>query len=218
MDDSGRSATCPGNAPAHHTLAGGVAPGPSEALRADRRQPWHLLGSHEPRADRVFPHLVIGIVTHGALINPSWKHGPPWQLQTATILKQQGYDAVIPFNWVSESSKPGMRPGRACGWPGRSSRRRAGSPRLGRSTSTSSATARGPWSTPRRSWPWRSRCRRSSPPASSKTRCSTPTPPTTTFPARPAHGGQSAGRAGQGAGDQLPGSGQRPSGLHPSGG
>jgi hypothetical protein len=50
---------------------------------------------------------VIGIVTHGGLINPSWKHGPPWQLQIAVILSQQGYDAVIPYAWVSDSSKPG---------------------------------------------------------------------------------------------------------------
>jgi hypothetical protein len=54
-----------------------------------------------------FRKYTIGVVTHGALINPSWKHGPPWQLQTATLLKQQGYDAVIPFNWASQSSRPG---------------------------------------------------------------------------------------------------------------
>jgi hypothetical protein len=55
----------------------------------------------------LFRTYVIGIVTHGALINPSWKHGPPWELQIAKILKEQGYDAVIAFNWVGDSSKPG---------------------------------------------------------------------------------------------------------------
>jgi hypothetical protein len=84
-------------------------------LSLDPREPYVVvvanpgLSSAQPSSQQMasFRTHVIGIVTHGALINPSWKHGPPWELQIATILRQQGYDAVIPFNWVSSSSKPG---------------------------------------------------------------------------------------------------------------
>jgi hypothetical protein len=61
----------------------------------------------DPQQTAAFRTYVIGIVTHGGLINSSWKHGPPWQLQIATILKRQGYDAVIPYSWVTDSSKAG---------------------------------------------------------------------------------------------------------------
>jgi hypothetical protein len=50
---------------------------------------------------------VIGIVTHGGLQNPHWKYGPAWQAKTAAILRQQGYDDVIAYNWVSASNHPG---------------------------------------------------------------------------------------------------------------
>jgi hypothetical protein len=84
-------------------------------LPIDPQQPYVLVvadpgqpgTSVQPQQTASFRTYVIGIVTHGGLINPSWKHGPPWELQIATILKQQGYDAVIPFNWVSASSEPG---------------------------------------------------------------------------------------------------------------
>ncbi len=107
QDDSGRSATLPGMHQLTIPLPGGLPPDP--------RKPYVLVvadlgttsAAMNPEQTAFFRTYVIGIVTHGALIDPSWKHGPPWQLQTATILKQQGYDAVIPFNWVSESSKPG---------------------------------------------------------------------------------------------------------------
>jgi hypothetical protein len=49
----------------------------------------------------------IGIVTHGGLQNTHWKFGPAWQVETAVIMKQQGYDAVIPYNWLAASDLPG---------------------------------------------------------------------------------------------------------------
>ncbi|MFI5459135.1 MAG: Ig-like domain-containing protein, partial [Isosphaerales bacterium] len=54
-----------------------------------------------------FRTYTIGIVTHGGIQDTSWKNGPPWELETAYLMKQQGYDAVIPYNWVAQSGTPG---------------------------------------------------------------------------------------------------------------
>jgi hypothetical protein len=54
-----------------------------------------------------FRKYTIGIVTHGGLEDKSWKNGPPWELVMAYSMKQAGYDAVIPYNWVAQSSTPG---------------------------------------------------------------------------------------------------------------
>lgn len=61
----------------------------------------------DPTQTASFRKYTIGVVTHGGIQNQSWKNGPPWQLQIATLMKQQGYDAVIPYNWVRESSTAG---------------------------------------------------------------------------------------------------------------
>ncbi|WZO95873.1 hypothetical protein EP7_002843 [Isosphaeraceae bacterium EP7] len=61
----------------------------------------------DPTQAASFRKYTIGVVTHGGYQNKSWKNGPPWALQIGTLMKQQGYDAVIPYNWVRESSTPG---------------------------------------------------------------------------------------------------------------
>jgi hypothetical protein len=106
-DDSGQSSTSPGVHQLTVPLRGGLPPDPQKPFVLVVANPASPSAATDPQQTAFFRTYVIGIVTHGALINPSWKHGPPWQLQTATILKRQGYDAVIPFNWASESSKPG---------------------------------------------------------------------------------------------------------------
>jgi hypothetical protein len=47
------------------------------------------------------------VITHGGVQPKSWKNGPHWEIQMAAGLRQQGYDAVIPFNWIAESGQPG---------------------------------------------------------------------------------------------------------------
>ena len=54
-----------------------------------------------------FHKYVIGVITHGGKQPTSWTQGPLWQRQMATNLTQQGYDAVIPLNWVAESNHAG---------------------------------------------------------------------------------------------------------------
>ena len=107
QDDSGGSATLPGTHELTIPLPAGLPPDPRKPFVLVVADPGTASATTNPQQTASFRTYVIGIVTHGALINPSWKHGPPWQLQTATILKQQGYDAVIPFNWASVSSDPG---------------------------------------------------------------------------------------------------------------
>lgn len=106
-DDSGRSATLPGTHQLTIPLPGGLPPDPRKPYVLVVADPSISSAATNPQQTASFRKYVIGVVTHGALINPSWKHGPPWQLQTATLLERQGYDAVIPYNWASQSSKPG---------------------------------------------------------------------------------------------------------------
>ena len=106
-DASGLPATAPGTHQLTIPLPGGLPPDPQKPYVLVVADPSLSSATTNPQQTASFRTYVIGVVTHGALVNPSWKHGPPWALQTATILKQQGYDAVIPFNWASQSSNPG---------------------------------------------------------------------------------------------------------------
>ncbi|WP_165229634.1 hypothetical protein [Aquisphaera insulae] len=109
LDDAGHPAGSVGTHTLTIPLPGGLPIGP--------RQPYVLVVSGDATtapagsADLAsFRKYTIGVVTHGALINASWKNGPPWQLQTAKILQREGFDAVIPFNWAYVSSQPGKAP------------------------------------------------------------------------------------------------------------
>jgi hypothetical protein len=54
-----------------------------------------------------FRKYTVGVITHGGLQPKHWEGGPPWELRMAAALHAQGYDTVIPFNWVSDSTHPG---------------------------------------------------------------------------------------------------------------
>jgi hypothetical protein len=106
-DDSGRPISSTGS----HKLTIGVEGG----LPLDPTHPYVVVVAQPPGAgvaveapqSASFRTRIIGVVTHGGLINTSWKNGPPWQLQIAALMRQQGYDAVIPFNWVQQSGNAG---------------------------------------------------------------------------------------------------------------
>ena len=88
-------------------IPGGLPPDPERPyvlVVADPSDPATLT---DPARTAAFRCYVIGIITHGGLQNQSWKNGPPWELVMARSLRNEGYDAVIPFNWVAESSDPG---------------------------------------------------------------------------------------------------------------
>ena len=51
-----------------------------------------------------FRTYVIGVISHGGLQPKGWsKAGPPWERGLTKTLLADGYDAVIPFNWVGLS-------------------------------------------------------------------------------------------------------------------
>src|SRR4029079_17760688 len=107
LDDGGQPVDALGTHRLTIPLAAGLPPHPGRPYVLVVADPGGTSVTMNSDQTASFRTYVIGVVTHGAMINPSWKHGPPWALQTATILKRQGYDAVIPFNWVTESSKAG---------------------------------------------------------------------------------------------------------------
>ena len=50
----------------------------------------------------------IAVITHGGIQDTAWKkNGPPWTLTMAKSLLAEGYDQVIPWNWVAASNTPG---------------------------------------------------------------------------------------------------------------
>jgi len=61
----------------------------------------------DPTRTASFRTYTIGVVTHGGLMHTSWKYAPPWALQTAKLMQRQGYDAVFPFNWTTDSRTAG---------------------------------------------------------------------------------------------------------------
>jgi hypothetical protein len=86
-----------------------------DGLPIDPQKPYVLVvadpglpsATTDPGQTASFRTYTIGIVTHGGLQNTHWKDGPKWQVETAAILQQQGYDAVIAYNWIAASDLPG---------------------------------------------------------------------------------------------------------------
>ena len=110
----------------HHRSTRAVSPPPPSALTSSR-SPWPracrpILRSPTcwssptrarppqppiPSKPRRFAIYTIGIVTHGGIQDPSWKHGPPWEIETAYMMRHEGFDSVIAYNWVLQSGTPG---------------------------------------------------------------------------------------------------------------
>jgi hypothetical protein len=106
LDDNGRPATAAGRHQLTIPLPNGLTLNPEHPYVLVVANPGDAApGQAPPTAS--FRKYTIGVVTHGGLEDKSWKNGPMWELVMAYSLKQQGYDAVIPYNWVSQSSTPG---------------------------------------------------------------------------------------------------------------
>jgi hypothetical protein len=107
LDDSGQPVTAIGTHQVTISLP--------DALPIDPQKPYVLVVAGpssattptNPEQIASYRTYSIGIVTHGGLQNAHWKHGPKWEMETAAIMKQQGYDVVIPYNWIAASDLPG---------------------------------------------------------------------------------------------------------------
>jgi hypothetical protein len=107
LDVANHVATSPGNHQLTIPLSDGLAPFPEKPyvlVVADPSSPSTMINTAQTASFRTY---TIGIVTHGGIQDTSWKHGPPWELQIAYEMKHEGYDAVIPYNWVAQSNNPG---------------------------------------------------------------------------------------------------------------
>jgi hypothetical protein len=107
LDESGQPATAVGSHQLAIPLPEGLPPYPQKPYVLVVANPSLPSASTTPNQTASFRTYTIGIVTHGGIQNTSWKHGPPWELQTAYMMRHEGYDAVIAYNWVLQSNTPG---------------------------------------------------------------------------------------------------------------
>ena len=107
LDQSGVSATALGTHQLTIPLPQGLVPYPEKPYVLVVANPSASSASTEPQQTASFRTYTIGIVTHGGIQDSSWRHGPPWQTETARIMRGEGFNSVIAYNWVLQSSTPG---------------------------------------------------------------------------------------------------------------
>jgi hypothetical protein len=107
FDESGHPATAPGMHTLTVPLDQGLPPFPEKPYVLVVADPGSPSATTHPDQTASFRVYTIGIVTHGGIQNSSWTHGPPWQIETAYMMRHEGFDSVIAYNWVQQSSTPG---------------------------------------------------------------------------------------------------------------
>jgi hypothetical protein len=107
IDASGQPSTAVGVHAVTLAITGGLTPNPEHpyvVVVANPGQP----GATDPGRSADFRVYTIGVIVHGGVQPQSWKNdGPPWEATMAQSLRAEGYDLVIPWNWVAESGHPG---------------------------------------------------------------------------------------------------------------
>jgi Bacterial Ig-like domain len=107
LDQNGQSAIAIGIHELTIPLPDGLPPFPEQPyvlVVANPNSPTATTDSEQTASFRVY---TIGIVTHGGIQDPSWRHGPPWENETAYMMRHEGFDSVIAYNWALQSSTPG---------------------------------------------------------------------------------------------------------------
>lgn len=107
LDQNGQPATAVGTHQVTLPLAQGLPPFPEKPYVLVVADPNSPSATTDPAQTASFRVYTIGIVTHGGIQDPSWVHGPPWELETAYMMRRQGFDGVIGYNWAIQSSTPG---------------------------------------------------------------------------------------------------------------
>ena len=89
-------------------IPGGLPLNPSHPYFLAVANPTAASGA-DPTSTASFRTYTIGVVTHGGIQLQSYKRGGvPWANGMAKSLLKQGYDAVIPYNWVDASDQTGQ--------------------------------------------------------------------------------------------------------------
>jgi hypothetical protein len=107
LDQNGQPATALGTHQLTLPLAQGLPPFPEKPYVLVVADPNSPSATTDPGQTASFRVYTIGIVTHGGIQDPSWTHGPPWELETAYMMRREGFDGVIGYNWALQSSTPG---------------------------------------------------------------------------------------------------------------
>ncbi len=107
LDTSGQSATAVGTHQLTISLPQGLPPYPEKPYVLVVADPSSTSATAEPDQTASFRVYTIGVVTHGGIQDPSWKHGPPWVLETAYMMRHEGFDSAFAYNWALQSSTPG---------------------------------------------------------------------------------------------------------------
>ena len=107
LDLDGQPAAAPGQHRLTIPIPGGLTLNPEHPYVLAVADPAAALASGDPHATASFRTFVVGVLTHGGLQDKHAKGAPLWERAMAGALRREGYDAVIPFNWVSSSSHPG---------------------------------------------------------------------------------------------------------------
>ena len=107
LDQNGLSTTAVGTHEVTIPLPDGLPPFPEKPYVLVVANPNSTTATTDPEQTASFRVYTIGIVTHGGIQDPSWRHGPPWENETAYMMRRQGFDSVIAYNWALQSSTPG---------------------------------------------------------------------------------------------------------------
>jgi hypothetical protein len=109
LDALGKPAGDVGSHQVDVSIPGGLPPDPALPYVVAAAQTPGDASATNPATDSAsFQVYTIGVITHGGFENIFYgTHLPPWVMPMAHAMKVAGYNAVIPFNWVSKSSTPG---------------------------------------------------------------------------------------------------------------
>ena len=89
-------------------LPDGLKPNPQHPYVLVTADPNKTTDAVDPdHATTGFRKAVVAVVTHGGMQSKGVSRGPWWQRRMTAELQSQGYDLVIPFNWVDASRSPG---------------------------------------------------------------------------------------------------------------
>ena len=107
LDQSGQLAAAIGTHQLTIPLPQGLVPYPEKPYVLVVADPSAPSAMTAPQQSASFRTYTIGIVTHGGIQDPSWRHGPPWEIEAAYMMRHEGFDSVIAYNWALQSSTPG---------------------------------------------------------------------------------------------------------------
>lgn len=109
VDQNGNSATAEGKHTVTEPLPNGLPLDPLKPYVVVVADPAGSLPAAEKTVDSAsFRVYSIGVIVHGGLQSKSYDaSGPPWERRMAAQLLADGYDSVIPYNWVASSGTAG---------------------------------------------------------------------------------------------------------------